>query len=674
MRVPGLFRVSSRFMSAAVALVLSVPLLGWPNAHASSVVGAETETSDVLLARASLAPASALIVADAETASFSLEIQNDESDALRVNSVAFFVDRDRVVSSADLAQRLSDIALPADIDIASASLPAETIAAGDRSVQTLETPVSALLLPEVNGAGVYLMYARVAVEGGEPIVAATPFVWQGTGVVEQTPLHTVVPLVLPSTIDGMPNLSELSELTSSDGRLASTAAAAIGFGSTLAIDPRLIAATDTFGESAPTSANILLAQLQAAANPTFALQFADADLSSQGQLGLAAPLTPQGFGYLVDEPARDIESSFAFSLPGVAWPRENSVTTEALSFMERSGFSTVLMSSDNLSASQETGGSLGSSRVLAFTQVLQDSAAAALSGETAIARSAGSARLVSHLALINQGATPSIPLNLGLDRAGASVRDAAPLLETLSALPWLQPVGIEAVLSQQGSFSVKNQPVAPEQLEVLRKALDNEPVIDTYGSVLVTPIFLTQLQRMRVLEFFAASVAPDTPGYADRVTEYFERDSSTLQAVRITTSSTTNLVGTSTRLPIQISNDLPFAALVTATTVAANSSLLVEEPESAPTTIAQKSSVNITVPVRARVSAGQTSLVVTIFAQDGLPIDDAVLDVNIRSSWESVALSVLGLLVASFFGFGIWRSIRSKRQQALAQDSSPNQS
>jgi hypothetical protein len=674
MRVPGLFRVSSRFMSAAVALVLSVPLLGWPNAHASSVVGAETETSDVLLARASLAPASALIVADAETASFSLEIQNDVSDALRVNSVAFFVDRDRVVSSADLAQRLSDIALPADIDIASASLPAETIAAGDRSVQTLETPVSALLLPEVNGAGVYLMYARVAVEGGEPIVAATPFVWQGTGVVEQTPLHTVVPLVLPSTIDGMPNLSELSELTSSGGRLASTAAAAIGFGSTLAIDPRLIAATDTFGESAPTSANILLAQLQAAANPTFALQFADADLSSQGQLGLAAPLTPQGFGYLVDEPARDIESSFAFSLPGVAWPRENSVTTEALSFMERSGFSTVLMSSDNLSASQETGGSLGSSRVLAFTQVLQDSAAAALSGETAIARSAGSARLVSHLALINQGATPSIPLNLGLDRAGASVRDAAPLLETLSALPWLQPVGIEAVLSQQGSFSVKNQPVAPEQLEVLRKALDNEPVIDTYGSVLVTPIFLTQLQRMRVLEFFAASVAPDTPGYADRVTEYFERDSSTLQAVRITTSSTTNLVGTSTRLPIQISNDLPFAALVTATTVAANSSLLVEEPESAPTTIAQKSSVNITVPVRARVSAGQTSLVVTIFAQDGLPIDDAVLDVNIRSSWESVALSVLGLLVASFFGFGIWRSIRSKRQQALAQDSSPNQS
>jgi hypothetical protein len=674
MRVPGLFRVSSRFMSAAVALVLSVPLLGWPNAHASSVVGAETETSDVLLARASLAPASALIVADAETASFSLEIQNDESDALRVNSVAFFVDRDRVVSSADLAQRLSDIALPADIDIASASLPAETIAAGDRSVQTLETPVSALLLPEVNGAGVYLMYARVAVEGGEPIVAATPFVWQGTGVVEQTPLHTVVPLVLPSTIDGMPNLSELSELTSSGGRLASTAAAAIGFGSTLAIDPRLIAATDTFGESAPTSATILLAQLQAAANPAFALQFADADLSSQGQLGLAAPLTPQGFGYLVDEPARDIESSFAFSLPGVAWPRENSVTTEALSFMERSGFSTVLMSSDNLSASQETGGSLGSSRVLAFTQVLQDSAAAALSGETAIARSAGSARLVSHLALINQGATPSIPLNLGLDRAGASVRDAAPLLETLSALPWLQPVGIEAVLSQQGSFSVKNQPVAPEQLEVLRKALDNEPVIDTYGSVLVTPIFLTQLQRMRVLEFFAASVAPDTPGYADRVTEYFERDSSTLQAVRITTSSTTNLVGTSTQLPIQITNDLPFAALVTATTVAANSSLLVEEPESAPTTIAQKSSVNITVPVRARVSAGQTSLVVTIFAQDGLPIDDAVLDVNIRSSWESVALSVLGLLVASFFGFGIWRSIRSKRQQALAQDSSPNQS
>jgi hypothetical protein len=179
---------------------------------------------------------------------------------------------------------------------------------------------------------------------------------------------------------------------------------------------------------------------------------------------------------------------------------------------------------------------------------------------------------------------------------------------------------------------------------------------------------------MRVLEFFAASVAPDTPGYADRVTEYFERDSSTLQAVRITTSSTTNLIGTSTRLPIQITNDLPFAALVTATTVAANSSLLVEEPESAPTTIAQKSSVNITVPVRARVSAGQTSLVVTIFAQDGLPIDDAVLDVNIRSSWESVALSVLGLLVASFFGFGIWRSIRSKRQQALAQDSSPNQS
>jgi len=677
MRVPGLFRLSPRFTSAAIVLLVSVVMVGTQPAGViaqNSVSATEASSEELPLVRVSLAPETALIDVSAETAVFNLEIENNDTAALRVNSIAFFVDQNRVNSSSVLGDRLTNPKVPTGIDFATASLQGFSVPEGDRSIQSLVVATSSLQLPAVDAPGVYLLYARVTAQQGEQFVAVTPFVWQGTGVDEPTRLHTVVPLVLPNSIDGMPTLSQLGELTASGGRLASTVSAAIAFDSTLAIDPRLIAATETYGELAPTSATALVQQLQAVANPTFALQYADADLSAQAQLGLSTPLTPQGFGYLIEEPDFEPPSSFSYSLADVAWPRGNTVTDESLSFMKRSGIGTVLMNSSNLTSSTQVAGVIDTTRVVSFPQFLQDSAAEAIAANTSIARSAGSAQLVSHLALFNQNSPSQNPVTLGLDRAGASIRSVAPLLETLSSLPWIRPGSLDEVFAQQSEMSVVNQPISQDRLDDLRQALDNEPFIDTYGSVLAQPVYLTQLQRLRVLEFFSASLGSDNPGYAETAKTYFDRDEQTLQAVRITTSSTTNLVGTSTRLPIQVTNDLPFTALMSATTVASNSSLLIEEPRSAVTVVSKNSSVNITVPVRARVSAGQTSLVVTIYTQDGLAIDEAVLSVNIRSSWESLALSVLGLLVAAFFGFGIWRSIRSKRQQNTAQPSDSEQS
>lgn len=631
---------------------------------------ASAETTDSASAQLKLtvAPKTTLITASAETAEFSLEISNSGSDKVSPSSIALFISPTRITTSNQLNTLLASPSLPDDVGVAIATTSPKTIDSGARQtfVTTLDT--AEMQSSTAAGPGVYLLYARVAEKGGPTHVAVTPFVWHGTGTTSTTPLHTLVPLVLPDDIDGMPTASQLSELTSNGGRLTRNFEAALQRGSTLAIDPRIIVGTRALGERAPASATEFVAALAAAPNPKFALQFADADLSAQAQLGLESPLEPKGFTYITGGiTAQDLEA-FPYSINGVAWPRQNTVTQNSIAFMQNSGVSTVVLDSGNVTLSAGTSGSLSAQRVVSLNANLQAAASGALTGETAIDRISSTAVLVSQLALVNQSTGASIPQNLGLDRGGAASREVTGLLDVVASLPWVTTAAFATVVNQQATATLVDSPIAPERLDALKKALDAEPAIDEYGAVLTRPIYLTQLQRMRVLEFFRSSLGLSSPDYQEVTDAYLTRDAQTLNGVHVSTTSTTNLVGTSTRIPVQVTNDLPFTAAVTAETLAANSSLLIEESVSELTKIEKRSSVNITVPVQSRVSAGRSALIVTLFANNGQRVDDAVLPVTIRSSWEAFALGILGVLVAGFFGFGIWRSLRSRRAQGFVHN------
>lgn len=670
MRIVGFFRAHSRLaLFAVLALIVGItfPVL----LHAGDAAGAESnaETTEAPITL-TLAPTQPVLDRTAQSLELALEIANTGEQKLSAESIEFFVSRNRVLTEEELTRLLATPTLPDDIGVAVKTVQDTSVDAESTRTVTAQLDTAIMQLPTENAAGVYLGFAQVTAKSGDVHLVAAPFVWQGTGTTTQTPLHTIVPLVLPANIDGMPTTTQLGELTANGGLLNDNLSAAIAQGSTLAIDPRIIVATRALGDRAPASSVEFLTRLTSVKNQTFALQYADADLSAQAQLGLENPLQPLGFSYLGGSDQSEDYGAFSYTLSGVAWPRQNSVTSSSLSYMQSAGVATVLLDSENVALPAATSGMIGSTRAIAVDGGLQQATQTALTGRSAVVRSSGTASLVAQLALTNQSAVSTLPVTLGIDRAGAATRQVGDLLSLVTTLPWMVGTDILTVAQQSSSASLLEEPLPAERLEALHKALENEPAIDAYSAVLKRPVSLVELQRMRILEFFATSIGVGSPGYEETTETYFTRDENTLKGVRVTTTSTTNLVGSSTLLPVKVSNELPFAAQISAVTTAANSSLAVTESETPLTSIEKKSSVNITIPVQSRVSAGQSALIVKLFTAEGEQIDEAVLPVTIRSSWEAVALTVLGLMIAAFFGLGIWRSIRAKRQPGFAQESS----
>jgi len=662
MRVSGVVKAFARVLVGSLIMVTGVviaPALGAQFAHANSAA------ADSIPLKATVAVETALVAPEQEVLPVELALQNLTKNELKINSIGFFVDPDRVPSQSALLERLARAELPSTIGAADASLPSRALAAEERTSVTLEIPVPSLQLPEAGAAGVYVLYARLSLSGGGFVVTSVPIVWQGTGTDQRTPVHTVIPLVLPDSVDGMPTLGALADLTGPDGALTQRVNAAIDNGATLAIDPRIPTAVSAFGDAAPASATALLERITASGVTTFALQYADADLAAQAELGLPAPLEPVGFDFVSGEPVSEVP--FSYTLNNVAWPSADTLSAQGVSFLRAAGFTTMVMSGDNVTPALPSAGTLDGVRVVALDSAVNTEASRAVEAETPGEQAQARSTVVALLALNNQAAGAGQPVTLGLSRAVAGSEAITVLLDELGSLPWVQRASLDTILQQNAQLSLVNRAPGETRLADLQKALGEEPAIDEYAAVLLEPTYLAQLQRMRILEFFRTSLREADPDYPAVASQFFRRDAQTLQAVRITTTSTTHVVGTETRIPIQISNELPFSAGVSAEVVATNSSLLVREARTPFVTIEKDSSMNVTVPVQARVSAGQTALLVTLVAQNGQVVDEAVLPVTIRSSWETIALVVIGVLVSVFFGLGIWRSVRSRRSAQGSQ-------
>lgn len=650
----------------ALALLLSVNAIGTARQQAQGSEGATDSNQKVAF---SIAAKSASVSPATQSIDISLQVVNDTAAKSDKAEVEFFISRTKVASSNDLTGILSNPALP---ETPSTSLVSVDVAATEaRGITTSSATIDTakLQLPIDSSPAVYPLYAQLTFTDGTTHVAVTPLIWQNATSPTQTPLHTIVPLVLPSTKDGMPSTTALDELTRDGGVLSDNLASAEKYGSTLAIDPELIAQIRALGNRAPAAARTFLEKLSRTTNKTFALQYADADLSAQAQIGFTTPLQPIGFNYISKSESNVDYSAFTYSLSGIAWPRANTVSDFSLNSMRRYGFSTFLLDSENVTVSGATSGTLpDSARAVSMRNSLQSASSQALTAENETERAQGRANLIAQLAFINQSDAASVPLVLGLDRGAAEYRRVSTLLDQLGSLNWLQNAPFETVLSQTASATLVSQGVDTERIDDLRSALLQEPEIDNYSTVLETPSYLIQLQRSRVLGFFATSIGVSSPNYAQITEAYFARDRSTLNGVYVSNESKANLLGAAAQIPLQVSNDLPFTAQVYSETTATNSSVIIEDAKSKVTPIPKKSSVIITVPVQARVSSGNTVLVVKLFSVGGNQIDEAVLPVSIRSSWEAIALSVLGVLVATFFGFGIFRSFRAKRSQSFVPE------
>ena len=100
----------------------------------------------------------------------------------------------------------------------------------------------------------------------------------------------VVPVTAGPTAEGLLTADELVELTGPEGSLTNILDAVEGTEAILAVDPAIPAAIRVLGSSAPPTALLWLARLEALPQTRFALQFGDADVAAQVQAGIVPPL------------------------------------------------------------------------------------------------------------------------------------------------------------------------------------------------------------------------------------------------------------------------------------------------------------------------------------------------------------------------------------------------
>lgn len=517
----------------------------------------------------------------------------------------------------------------------------------------------------------------------EVITADTAVVWRGPGSLAaaspttdlaadpaRARLGTIVPLLLPRNIDAMPTTAQLGDLAPKLDALLDTAVSARA---TLAIDPRLIASIRLWGDAAPASARSLLERLETIPLQSFLLQFADADPAAQAALGYTELLQPTELSFATrygggeGSPNADIPSleellDWPQQRTPVGWPAEGQVDGATLDLLTTGDINTLVLSSDNVDLNDGPNATLGERSALIADAGLGDSVRLAVSGGEEIDRQSGLSTAIVQLALAAQNDGPD--LLLALDRGAiASAEQPEAVLETLLDLEWVAPVTTTDL--GEGSATLRAAAPLEERRELLRRSAAEEADVTAVGAVLQHPEDLVGYQRARLLNLFATRYAAADVNFPAAAERFAERDEELRTGVHGLRTETTQLVGTSTRVPVELRNALPFEAIVNVRVDPASAALRLDERVFPDVTVPAEGAARVLVPVLTRVSSGESALLLEVTDQSGeyTAVTD-VLPLTIRSGIEAIALWVLAAAAALLLVFGTVRSVQRRRRRA----------
>ncbi|UFS58474.1 DUF6049 family protein [Subtercola endophyticus] len=190
-----------------------------------------------------------------------------------------------------------------------ASIPAAQLALGAWGAYGIEALASAT----ATGTGLALGADTLA----SGVWSTSVVTWSVGAPATGATIGLIMPLTVPPSSSGLLTATQLAADTAPGGVLTTKLDGVIGRPVTLAIDPLVIVSIRVLGTAAPQSALNWLAKLAAAANPTFELAYADADLAVQRAAGAPALLAPTSFDYALSQTNfQTLPSPDPFALPG----------------------------------------------------------------------------------------------------------------------------------------------------------------------------------------------------------------------------------------------------------------------------------------------------------------------------------------------------------------------
>jgi hypothetical protein len=524
-------------------------------------------------------------------------------------------------------------------------------------------------------------------------------------------LALVVPVTVPPSTEGFIPAEDLEQYTSAQGILSRQLDSVDGHEVTLGIDPRIIASIRVLGSDAPDASTRWLSRLQALPNDTFALGYADSDLTAMTQ-ATGAVTAPEGFDFAIDptrftEPAEeepepeptstgttapssadvdaptptptetvppevpplpegDALAEWDFTLDGLAWPRENTLVSGDLAPLSDFGYDAVLLSSQNAGSPDAPVVSLDGSTALvsddAVSGALRTAASAVTEATWTDSYSALEAALTAAAAA--QPGDAALVATLDRGRLPASTRTAS-TFDRLDADDRIELVGLSEIRTLDPEpGAVVDAPQDRARLDEVARVIRTEQSVADFATIAQTPIDVIAEHRLQTIAVLSNGwPAESAEAWPDAVQSHVTRTDELVRSVSLVETSNVNLLSDAeSSMAVAVANllDQPVTVYVS---VRPRTGILAVSEGRVEVTLEAGSQANALVPVQA-VSNGIVDADISLTSANGMPVGPpAVVEVNVQAGWETPIMAALSVLVVGVFGFGVVRKIVSRRRQ-----------
>lgn len=544
----------------------------------------------------------------------------------------------------------------------------------------------------ITGLPVFSTPSRIVLAAVIGLVGATISVPANAQAARSTPVSVgvVVPLSVQGGREGFIDAAALAEYTSPTGLLTRELDSVSNTDAAIGVDPMIIASIRLLGSSAPESATEWLDRLGALDNETFALSYADSDVTVGLQAGSPEVVAPTSFDFAIDPalfgtqtvetpdpeqtpaapgetpalPTSDNLLDWNYTLGTVVWPQANTVTSDDLAILG-GAYDTTILNSANVKRSN-TG--VSASTIGDAATVVTDDEISALFETTIHAESSTEWQksfdvLAAAVARVpGRSASGGASILLGIDRGGfdTETRLRATLtaldnLSTADTVPFTEISGARA-----GNASIVESPHTEVRVDLVRSMLDAEKSDAAFATVAENPELITGDFRIRLI----AAMAPQWnryPGGWGAEVENYLADSVTLRSSVSIARSSDLIFGDRGSIPIYVNNDLDQAVTVYIT-VEPLSPVLTVEDQNFEVVVEPRSQRRAQIPAVSR-SNGEVAIGISMHSGADVPVGTKKwVTINVQAGWETPTITILGVAVFVMFVFGIVRSIRRRRK------------
>jgi hypothetical protein len=532
----------------------------------------------------------------------------------------------------------------------------------------------------------------------------------------------IVPLSVKAGASGILTATELASATAPGGYLQRVLSSVNGTAATLAIDPMVIASIRLLGTDAPPSALVWLDSLANSTNDTFALSYADSDITVALQAGSGEVLAPTSFDFAIN-PSRFAQSpavatptptatptatvapegttdgsttdgttngaentdpasppplpttssltQWNYTIPDVAWPIAGTATNADVAAIIASGYTKTILSSGNVQrtsgaiaavAGGVVAGGAGNADLIITDDEGTSQLEYALAAQTEPLWVASIDRLSSRITAV--GTRSSSAPTMVISTARSELLNIDRLLASMTAidaLPGAMVVGLSDISeSSTTSAQIVDQPNVPSTIGLVVPMLQAEAADRAFSAVAERPELISGERRIQLLAALAPQWDRYLGGWGSAVAEFSAQSLTLRDSVRVIESSEIIFAADRGLLPLTVRNDLnqPVTVVIT---VRPRTPLLSIENTQFELAIEPDSQRRALIPAQSR-SNGLVELVVSIRTLDGLSIGaNTTVTTRVQAGWETPVTLTFGVIVVLMFGFGLIRTVRKRR-------------